>query len=131
MEAHAIARYQRVSARKIGRILDLIRNKDVPVALNTLRFLNKPTKMPVLKTLQSAVANAMVKAGKAKLDEADLVVVGATAGGGPVMKRWRAGSKGTPAMYRHRTSHVRITVKAKEKALAAAAGSEAKKQGRS
>lgn len=114
MEAHAIGRYQRVSAKKINRILDLIRNKDVPAALNTLRFLNKPTKMPVLKTLQSAVANAITKAGKAKLDEKDLHVVEARAGGGPMLKRWHAGPRGMGMMIRHRTAHIYVRVGTRE-----------------
>jgi len=111
VEAHAIDRYQRVSARKLNRILDLIRNRDVPQALNTLRFLNKPTKQPVLKTLESAVANAMNKAGKAKLEEKDLVVAEARVNGGPMLKRWRAGPRGMGMMIRRRTAHVHITVK--------------------
>jgi large subunit ribosomal protein L22 len=115
MEAQAISRYQRVSARKIGRILHLIRGQDVPSALRTLKFLNKPTKMPVLKTLQSAVANAVAKAGKAKLDESDLVVAEARVGGGPPMKRYRVGARGAVTGYARRTSHVTIRVRAIEK----------------
>jgi len=111
MEAHAISRHQRVSSRKIGRILDLIREKDVPTALNTLKFLNKPTKRSVLKTLESAVANAVNKAGKAKLEEKDLVVAEARVNGGSMQKRWRAGPRGMGMMIRRRTAHVHITVR--------------------
>jgi large subunit ribosomal protein L22 len=113
MEANAIGRYQRVSPRKIGRILHLIRDKNVPEALSTLKFLNKPTKESVMKTLQSAVANAVAKAGKAKLEEKDLFVSEARVNGGPMMKRWQAGARGSPMMYRRRTSHIYIAVKQK------------------
>jgi len=116
MEAHAITRYQRVSARKLNRILDLIRDRDVPTALNTLRFLHKPTKKSILKTLESAVANAVNKAGKAKLEEKDLVIAEARVNGGPMMKRWQAGPRGTGMQIRHRTAHVYITVKTREDA---------------
>jgi large subunit ribosomal protein L22 len=116
MEAKAIGRYQRVSPKKLGRVLHLIRDKDVPTALSTLRFLNKPTKMSVLKTLESAVANAVAKAGKAKLEEKDLEIAEARVGGGPMMKRWRAGPRGSGMMYRRRTAHVYITVRTKEPA---------------
>ena len=116
MEAHAINRYQRVSARKLNRILDLIRDRDVPTALNTLRFLHKPTKRPILKTLESAVANAMNKAGKAKLEEKDLVIAEARVNGGPMMKRWQAGPRGMGMQIRRRTAHVHITVKTREDA---------------
>jgi large subunit ribosomal protein L22 len=125
MEAHAISRYQRTSAKKIGRILELIRDRDVPLALNTLRFLNKPTKMPVLKTLQSAVANAVAKAGKAKLEERDLTVSEARVGPGPSLKRWRAGARGSGDRYKHRTAHIYISV-AKRETTAPAPAAEKK-----
>jgi large subunit ribosomal protein L22 len=120
MEAHAIGRYQRVSARKIGRILPLIRNRDVPSALTTLRLLNKPTKMPVLKALQSAVANAVARAGKARLEEKDLHVTEARVCGGPSMKRWHAGPRGTGMRYKHRTAHVYVKVATSDAKPAAA-----------
>jgi large subunit ribosomal protein L22 len=114
MQAQAISRYQRVSAKKLNLVADLIRGKDVPSALSTLRFLHKPTKVPVLKTLESAVANAISKAGKVKLDEKDLVVSEARVSPGPSMKRWQAGARGSGAPYKHRTAHVYVSVKTKE-----------------
>jgi large subunit ribosomal protein L22 len=114
MQAQATSRYQRASAKKLNLIVDLIRGKDVPSALNILRFLHKPTKAPVFKTLQSAVANAISKAGKVKLDEKDLVVSEARVTPGPSMKRWQAGARGSGAPYKHRTAHVYVSVKTKE-----------------
>ena len=128
MEARAISRYQRASAKKLNIIADLIRNRDVPSALTTLRFLSKPTKAPVLKTLQSAVANAVAKAGKARLEEKDLVVGEARVGGGPAMKRWRAGSRGSGMPYKHRTAHIYIMVRTREQGSEAIASVAAGKR---
>ncbi len=114
MEAHATSRFQRGSAKKLGLVVNLIRGKDVPVALRTLTFLAKPTKSPVLKTLRSAVANAISKAGKAKLHEEDLVVVDARVDQGPALKRWRPGPRGMASVIRRRTAHVHIRVATKE-----------------
>ncbi len=114
MEAKAFSYYQRVSAKKINRILELIRNRDVPDALNILYFLAKPTKQSVLKTLHSAVANAISTAGKAKLAEKDLYVKKAIVDSGPMMKRWRAGARGSASIIRRRTSHICIVVASKE-----------------
>ena len=114
MEAKAFSYYQRVSARKINRILALIRNRDVPTALNVLNFLAKPTKQSVLKTLHAAVANAISLAGKAKLAEKDLYVKKAIVNGGPIMKRYQAGPRGSAAIIRRRTSHICIVVASKE-----------------
>jgi large subunit ribosomal protein L22 len=115
MEAYAISRYQRVSAKKINQILKLIRGKSVPEALHTLNFLRKQrTKTFVLKTLKSAVANALYLSGKAKLREEDLIVKEATCDSGPSLKRVRAGPRGMALFYKHRTSHIRIKVATKE-----------------
>ncbi|MEO0114186.1 MAG: 50S ribosomal protein L22 [candidate division WOR-3 bacterium] len=114
MEAKAISYYQRVSPKKINRILELIRNRDVPEALNILTFLNKPTKLSVLKTLRSAVANAINLAGKVKLSEEDLFVKRAFVNGGPMMKRVQPGPRGSASLIRRRTSHICIVVATKE-----------------
>ena len=114
MEAKAFSYYQRISAKKINRILELIRNRDVTEALNVLHFLAKPTKRTVVKTLRSAVANAIISAGKAKLSEKDLYVKKAIVNSGPVMKRWRAGPRGSASIIRRRTSHIHIVVASKK-----------------
>jgi large subunit ribosomal protein L22 len=110
IEAHATSRYQPGSAKKLCLIVDLIRGKDVPTALKTLTFLAKPSKAPVMKTLRSAVANAIMKAGKAKLHEADLVVAEARVDQGPVLKRWNPGPRGSATPIRRRTVHVSVRV---------------------
>jgi large subunit ribosomal protein L22 len=114
MEAVAIARYQRGSAKKMNRILALIRNKPVPETLSILEFLPKPTKRPILKTLKSAVSNAFIKAGKAKISEEDLYIKTAKVDGGPMMKRYRPGPRGSASQIRKRTCHITIVVATKE-----------------
>jgi len=116
VKASAISRYQRGSAKKMGLICDLVRGKDVPLALKTLTFLPKRTKAPVLKTLRSAVANAITRAGKAKLHEEDLVVTDVRADQGPVMKRWQAGPRGMASVIRKRTVHIRVSVATRDEA---------------
>lgn len=110
IEAHAVSRYQPGSAKKLGLIADLIRGRDVPTALRTLAFLAKPTKAPVMKTLRSAVANAIAKAGKAKLHEEDLVVAEVRINQGPTQKRWRPGPRGSATPIRKRSVHVHVRV---------------------
>jgi large subunit ribosomal protein L22 len=110
IEAHAISRYQPGSAKKLVLIADLIRGKSVPLALKTLTFLMKPTKAPVLKTLRSAVANAITKAGKAKLHEEDLIVAEVRIDQGPTMKRWQPGPRGSATPIRKRSVHVSVRV---------------------
>ena len=110
IEAHAVSRYQHGSAKKLSLIADLIRGRDVPGALRTLAFLAKPTKAPVMKTLRSAVANAINKAGKAKLHEEDLVVAEVRINQGPTQKRWQPGPRGSATPIRKRSVHVHVSV---------------------
>lgn len=115
MEAIARSRFQRGSAKKLNRIADLIRGKDVPTALATLNFLAKPSKQVILKTLRSAVANAISKAGKARLKEADLVVKEVRVDPGPnVMKRLMPGPRGTASVFVRHMCHIYVRVATKE-----------------
>ncbi len=112
IEATAVGRFQPGSAKKLTLVADLIRGRDVPTALRTLTFLVKPSKAPVMKTLRSAVANAIVKAGKAKLKEEDLVVSEVRVDQGPILKprRWQPGPRGMATPIRKPTVHVSVRV---------------------
>jgi len=114
IEGSARSRFQRGSARKLGRVADLIRGRDVPYAMKVLAFLAKPSKAPVQKTLRSAVANAITKAGKAKLKEEDLVVADVQVTTGPIMKRWQPGPRGMASIIRRRMCHVFVRVVTRE-----------------
>ena len=116
IEARAIGRFQPGSAKKLTLVADLIRGRDVPTALRTLAFLVKPTKAPLMKTLRSAVSNAITKAGKAKLKEEDLVVADVRVDQGPILKpkRWQPGPRGMATPIRKPTVHVSIRVATKE-----------------
>lgn len=115
MDAIARSRFQRGSAKKLNRIAALIRNKDVPSALAIMAFLPKPSKRPILKTLRSAVANAINQAGKAKLKEEDLVVKEVRVDTGPnVMKRLMPGPRGTASVFVRHMCHIYVRVGTKE-----------------
>ena len=76
MEAKAIARHVRVTPRKARRMVDLIRGKKATEAVTILKFAPQAAALPVRKVLESAIANARVKADKAgePFRENDLVV---------------------------------------------------------
>ncbi len=61
MQAKAIAKYVRMSPRKVRLVVDLIRGRSVNEAYATLQFSKKAAADPVGKTLRSAVANAQYK----------------------------------------------------------------------
>ena len=57
-EVKAINKMIRTSSQKLNLIVKDIRKKDINSALNILKFSNKRVSKEVLKTLNSAVANA-------------------------------------------------------------------------
>jgi len=107
MEVHASLRRLRMSPRKVRLVVDLIRGLSVREAETRLTFLEKGAALPVLKLLQSAMANAK---HNHKLDPTTLVIAKITADGGPTVKRFRARAFGRAAPIRKRTTHISITL---------------------
>ena len=116
MEARAISKYNRQSARKMRLVVDQIRGKRVGEAYALLQFSKKKASECVDKTLRSAVANAKSKADVAGefVDVDELYVKEAYVNMGPPLKRWRAAAMGRAAPIRRPTSHVIIVVDTKE-----------------
>ena len=106
MEARAIARYVRVTPRKVNQVLDLVRGMDVENALDTLTFSKKHVAKKIEKTVRSAVANAVQADSGVDVD--DLYVKEALVGPGPVMKRWLPRAQGRATPLWKRTSHITI-----------------------
>ena len=90
-EVKAINKMIRTSSQKLNLIIKDIRKKDINAAVNILRFSNKRVSKEVLKTLNSAVANAE---NNNNLDIDKLVVKEAYVGKSLRMKRFRPMSKG-------------------------------------
>jgi len=107
MEAKAIAKSLRVSPIKARLVVDLIRGKDVNVAINTLNNRNKKSSLLILKTLNSAVANAV---NNFKMDQNKLYVKEARVDAGPVMKRHMFDSRSHIGHKDRRTSHIVVVV---------------------
>ncbi len=100
----AKAKYLRTSSQKAGLVLALIQGKSVVEARRILRFSPKRVAKSVLKTLESAAANAKQKG----LKEESLKIVRAVADPGPTFKRTRFVSRGRVHRILKRTTHVTI-----------------------
>ena len=103
----AIARYVRISSRKVRIVIDLIRGKSVREAEAILRYTPKAATEPVLKLLNSAVANAE---NNLELNRDDLYVAEVYANQGPTLMRYRARAHGRASRIRKRTSHITIVL---------------------
>ena len=90
-EVKAINKMIRTSSQKLNLIVKDIRKKDINAALNILKFSKKRVRKEVLKTLNSAVANAE---NNNNLDIDKLFVKEAYVGKSLRMKRFRPMSKG-------------------------------------
>jgi large subunit ribosomal protein L22 len=101
-----------MSPTKARRVVDLIRGKGTVEAQNILRFAPQAASEPVLKLVQSAIANARVKADQAgeRFDERELVVSSAFVDEGPTMKRFQPRAQGRAFQIKKRTSHVTVVV---------------------
>jgi large subunit ribosomal protein L22 len=107
MEARAQARRVRVSPMKARRVVDLIRGLPTDQAQAVLRFAPQDASVPVLKVLDSALANA---ANNHNMDTRDLVVAAAFVDEGPTMKRIRPRAQGRAFRIRKRSSHITVIV---------------------
>ena len=77
-----------------------------------LQFAPQAASEPVFKVLQSAIANARVKADQASqaFDERELVITEAYVDEGPTLKRFRPRAQGRASRINKRTSHITVTV---------------------
>lgn len=134
-QARAVARHVRVTPQKARRVVALIRGKSAPEAVATLRFAPQGASDPIRKALESAIANARVKAdAKAeRFDERELVVAHAFVDEGPTMKRFRPRAQGRAGRINKRTSHITVVVEqvpARETPAKAAKNSKSSKGGK-
>lgn len=110
----ASARFVRMSPRKARQVADLIRGKGVEEASGVLDLCNRSAGRVFSKVVRSAAANALNQEGSGKLDVEDLYVSRVWVDGGPMMKRFRAQSRGRAVRIRKRTSHFHVEVATKE-----------------
>jgi large subunit ribosomal protein L22 len=102
-EARAIAKFVRMSPRKVRFVLAAIKGKRVSEALDVLSYIPNHAAAPLAKVIRSAAANAQESWG-AGPDE--LKVANIIADGGPILKRIRARAQGRAYRILKRTSHI-------------------------
>ncbi len=105
--AKATLRYGRLSASKARVVLNLIRDEDLALARDRLRFCERGAAEVVSKVLESAVANAT---NNEQLDADELYVAECWADEGPVLKRWRPRARGRATRIHKQTCHITVIV---------------------
>ena len=110
-EVKAVAKYMRMSPRKVRLVLDMIRGKQVDQAIGLLRVTSKGTAVPILQVINSAAANAENNFG---LSRDDLFISSAVADKAPSRKWRKIGSRSRIKPIEHRYTHITVGVSEKE-----------------
>lgn len=107
MEVKATAKYMRISAQKVRKIVDGVKGKSAEAGLNALKFMPQKAAGMVEKILRSAIANADQNAD---LDVDSLMIKNIIIDEGPMLKRFRARARGRGSRILKRTSHITVIV---------------------
>jgi len=105
MEVKAKLRFLKKSPKKVRLLADIIRGLSVAEAQTQLQFANKGAAKPLLKLLNSAIANAE---NNNELEASNLFVKEIRVDQGPTLKRWQPRAHGRATMIRKRSSHISI-----------------------
>ncbi len=110
-KVQATLNYLRISPRKVRAVAGLVRNKWAYEAEEILVHTNKKAASPVLKLLNSAVANAV---NNTKLSHDKLFVKEIFVNGGPIFSRYMPRARGSAAEIQKKTSHLTIVLAERE-----------------
>ncbi len=100
-----------LSARKMRRVIDTIRGRDVEDALNVLKFSKQEASTWAEKTLLSAIANWEYKNDMSlNADDYDLFITEIRSDEGTMLKRFRPAPHGRAHRIRKRTNHLTVVV---------------------
>lgn len=107
MEVQALTRYAHMSPKKVREVAREIQGRPVVEATELLTLIPRKSARLLAKTLKSAIANAE---NNNNLSADSLVVLKALVENGPVLKRFKAGARGTAMPRRKKLSHIRIVL---------------------
>jgi large subunit ribosomal protein L22 len=127
VRAVARARHIRMSARKVRRVVDLVRGQRAVDALTVLKFDVHAASEPVYKVVASAIANAE---HNLSLDRDSLVITTAYVDEGKTLPRIRPRAQGRAYRIRKRTSHITVELESRPEARKSPRSSRAGAKGR-
>ena len=110
-EGRAIAKYVRISQRKVNIVVDTIKGKSLNEAYAILQYTPKSASPVLTKLLKSAEANAV---NNNELSKDALYVADCYANQGPTLKRIMPRARGSASRILKRTSHITIVLKEKK-----------------
>ncbi len=109
-EVFAAARFVHVAPRKARLVINELKGKTADEALNKLYFIKQSAVLPIIKLINSAIANAE---HNFQLNRKDLYIKKFIANPGPAFKRWQQKAFGRASSIYRKTSHLEITLAVK------------------
>lgn len=105
-------RYARIAPRKARLVMDLIRGREVEDAMNILKFSKQRASVLIEKVLRSAVANYNEQ--ETAQGRTALFISEGRVDPGPIIKRFQPKDRGKAYPIMKRTSHLVVSVEAKD-----------------
>ncbi len=101
-----------MSPRKVRLVADMIRGEKVASARDTLQFTPKASALPLLKLLNSAVANAENAAADRddRVDSEEMVIARIVVNDGITRRKYQPAPRGRATRLRNRHCHVELTI---------------------
>ena len=101
------------SPRKMRMVAELIRGKDIFLALNILKFNKKAPALKLEKVLFSAITNWREKNKEERIEDYGLIVKSVFVDSGRQLKRLRPAPQGRGNRIRKRSNHITIILESK------------------
>ncbi len=101
-----------ISARKVRLVADLVRGRRISDARDMLQFTLKGSAKPMLKLLESAVANAEFAAQESHsdVDTDEMIIERIVVNEGRTLQRFQPAPRGRASRIRKRSSHIEIRI---------------------
>lgn len=110
MKVQAISKNVKMSPRKVRLVADAVKDQEINKAISYLTVMSQRAAIPVRKTLESAVANAV---NNFNIQKTDLFISEIAVGEGIAYKRYHYAARGRIRPYKRRTSHVTVVLDTK------------------
>lgn len=107
MDIKAKLKHLRIAPRKVRLVANAVRGENVLKARTFLNFTVKRATGPILKLLNSAIANAK---NNHSIDESNLYISEIMVDQGQTLKRWMPRARGSATQIQKKTSHITLTL---------------------
>ena len=113
MQSRAVRKHIRSSPLKMRRVINLVRERNVPEAVAILDYMPQKVTGVIEQTIRSAVYNLMDQYDE-RFDEGALQLKEIRADEGPTFERFNARARGRAAPIRKRTTHLTVVIEVSE-----------------